>query len=211
MTRPAERVLNKAAANGPTTAKAGRWRRLRRVLGLQLLIAALFAAVVAGIVQIGFDTLIQLAGAVALLVIAAGAAAVGALALVLRRRLAELKHLPDLGRPFVTNHEAGLVTGLVRDVGGNVVLEVTSEARQTIVMDEDGAPEHISAGGSGVVQLPIPGSSVAEPEVLHRLEALLTQKVPVRLVSEGVVALSGPVLRKWRLEAKDGLVLTNRL
>jgi hypothetical protein len=190
--------------------KAGWWRRHRRTVGSRLLAGLLLGAAMVGIAQIGMATVLQVAGAIALLIVAAGAAAVGALALVLRRRLAELKHLPDLGRPFVTNHEGGLVTGLLRDGGGNVVLEVTSDARQTIVLDEDGAPDHMSAGGSAVLQLPIPGSSAAEPEVMHRLESLFTHKVPVRLISEGVVALSGPVLSKWRLEAEDGLVVTSR-
>lgn len=207
MTRQAERFLH---GTGPTMVKASRWRRHRRVVGSRILIAAILVAAVAGTAQIGLDTVLRVAGAVALLVIAVAAAAVGSLALVVRRRLAELKHLPDLGRPFVTNHEDGLVTGLLRDGGGNVVLEVTSEARQTIVMDENGAPEHMSSGGTAVVQLPIPGSAGVEPDVLQRLELLFTKKVPVRLVSEGVVALSGPVPNKWRLEAEDGLVVTSR-
>src|SRR5689334_3143573 len=210
MTRQAERAPDQARATRSAMPQAGWWRRHRRAVGARLLAGVLLGAAMVAIAQIGMATVLQVAGAIALLIVAAGAAAVGALAMVLRRRLAELKHLPDLGRGFVTNHEGGLVTGLLRDGGGNVVLEVTSDARQTIVLDEDGAPDHMSAGGSAVLQLPIPGSSAAEPEVLHRLESLFTHQVPVRLVSEGVVALSGPVLSKWRLEAEDGLVVTSR-
>jgi hypothetical protein len=175
------------------------------------LAVVVLAAAVVGIGSIGLDTAVQVAGAVALLLIAFGAAAVGGLALVLRRRLAELRHLPDLGRSYVTNHEDGRVTAISRDGAGNVVLEVSSQARQTIVMDDDGAPEHMDAGGAAIVQLPIPGSAGAEPEVVERLEALFTSKVPVRLVSEGMVALTGPVLKTWRLEAEDGLVVTSRI
>lgn len=176
----------------------------------RLAIAVFLAAAAFGIGQIGIDTVLRVAGAVALLVIALAAAAVGGLALMLRRRLAELKHLPDLGRAFVTQHEGGRVTDLLRDALGNVVLEVTSDARQTVVLDENGAPEHVSAGGAGIVRLPIPGSSGADPEVLNRLEALLSRRVPVSLVSEGRVALTGPQLATWRLEAEDGLVVTSR-
>jgi hypothetical protein len=182
----------------------------RKMVLPRLLIAAIMVAGVLAVGRIGLDTVLQVAGAVALLIIATAAAALGALALTLRRRLAELQHLPDLGRPYVTNHENGTVTALSRDDLGNVVLEVTSEARQTIVLDENGAPEHMTAGGMTVVQLPIPGSAEAGPEVVHRLESLFTDKVPVRLESRGVVALTGPVLNTWRLEAEDGLVVTSR-
>jgi hypothetical protein len=176
----------------------------------RVLIALLLASAVWGIGEAGLSGVLQVAGAVALLVIALGAAAVGGLALVLRRRLAELKYLPDLGRPYLTDHEDGRVTGLLRDGTGNLVLEVTSGARQTVVLDENGSPEHIEAGGASVVQLPLPGSADAEPEVLRQLEALREDKVPVRLVSRGVVALAGPVQTTWRLEAASGLVVTSR-
>ena len=213
MTRPAERVLHRASATGPTTAKnrkRGWWSRHRRAVVPRILITVVLAAAVLGVGHIGLDMVLRVAGAIALLVIALGAAAVGALALTVRRRLAELQHLPDLGRPFVTNHEDGLVTGLSRDGGGNLVLEVTSEVQQTIVLDEQGAPEHMSAGGAAILQLPIPGSAAVAPDVLDRIEALFAQKVPVRLVSEGVVTLTGPVPNKWRLEAEDGLVVSSR-
>jgi len=210
MTRQAERVLDGTAVTSPTSAKAGWWRRNRRAVAPRIGIAAIIAGAAFGIGQIGIDTVLRVAGAIALLIIALGAAAVGALALMLRRRLAELRHLPDLGRAYVTNHEDGLVTGMLRDGAGNVVLEVTSEAQQTIMMDENGAPEHMTAGGATIVQLPIPGTADAGPEVLHRLEDLFTQKVPVRLESRGMVGLTGPMLNTWRLEAEDGLVVTSR-
>ncbi len=79
-----------------------------------------------------------------------------------------------------------------------------------MVLDESGTPDHLTAGGASVVQLPIPGSAAAGPEVLLPLEALLVGQVPVRLVSKGVVALTGPVLNNWRLEAEDGLVVSGR-
>jgi hypothetical protein len=179
-------------------------------VALRIAIAAVLAGAAFGIGQIGIDTVLRVAGAVSLLIIALGAASVGALALMLRRRLAELRHLPDLGRMYVTNHEDGLVTGLLRDGVGNVVLEVTSEAQQTIMMDENGAPEHMTAGGATMVHLPIPGSADAGPEVLHRLEDLFIQQVPVRLESRGMVGLTGPMLDSWRLEAEDGLVVSGR-
>jgi hypothetical protein len=210
MRRQAERVLDGTAVTSPTSAKAGWWRRNRGAVAPRIGIAAIIAGAAFGIGQVGIDTVLRVAGAVALLIIALGAAAVGALALMLRRRLAELRHLPDLGRAYVTNHEDGLVTGMLRDGAGNVVLEVTSEAQQTIMMDENGAPDHMTAGGAAIVQLPIPGSADAEPEVLHRLEDLFTQKVPVRLESRGMVGLTGPMLNAWRLEAEDGLVVSSR-
>jgi hypothetical protein len=210
MTRQAERILGGITVNSASPATAGWWRRNRSAVVPRVLIAAALTSAALGVGQIGLSTVLQVAGAVALLVIALGAAAVGALALMLRRRLAELRHLPDLGRPYVTNHEDGMVTALSRDGVGNVVLEVTSEARQTIVLDENGSPEHMTAGGTTVLQLPIPGSSDAGPEVVQRLEALFSQQVPVRLESRGVVALTGPVLSTWRLEAEDGLVVTSR-
>jgi hypothetical protein len=217
MTRQAEHVRDRTDVTSPRSAAAGWWSRHRsgwktvaRGVVPRVLIAGVLVAAALGIGQVGLDGVLRVAGAVALLVIAGGAAAVGALALVLRRRLAELRHLPDLGRPFVTNHEDGLVTSVLRDSAGNLVLEVASEARQTIVMDEGGAPDHMSAAGATIVQLPVPGSSNSEPEVLHVLENLVSQRVPVRLISEGVIALTGPVLVKWRLEAEDGVVVTGR-
>jgi hypothetical protein len=210
MTRQAERALDGTAVTSSNPAKVGRWSRRRSALLPRMALAALLIAAAFGIGQIGINTVLQVAGAVALLIIAVGAAAVGSLALMLRRRLAELKHLPDLGRPYVTNHEGGRVTNLLRDRSGNVVLEVASDARQTIVMDENGAPEHMTAGGAAIVKLPIPGSAAAEPEVLSRLQSLCTEQVPVRVVSEGLVALAGPVLSTWRLETEDGLVVTSR-
>ena len=210
MTRQAERALDGTAVTSSNPAKVGRWGRRRSALLPRMALAALLIAAAFGIGQIGINTVLQVAGAVALLIIAVGAAAVGSLALMLRRRLAELKHLPDLGRPYVTNHEGGRVTNLLRDRSGNVVLEVASDARQTIVMGENGGPEHMTAGGAAIVQLPIPGSAAAEPEVLSRLQSLCTEQVPVRVVSEGLVALTGPVLSTWRLETEDGLVVTSR-
>src|SRR4051794_1048904 len=117
MTRQAERVRDRVSAKGPTMAKTGWGRRYRRVVLPRLLVGVLVVAAALGIAQAGLDTVLQVAGILALLVIAAGAAAVGSLAFVLRRRLAELKHLPDLGCAFVTNHEDGLVTALLRDDG----------------------------------------------------------------------------------------------
>lgn len=210
MTRQAERVLDGTTVITASPAKTAWWSRNRSAVVPRVLIAAALTAAALGIGQFDISTVLQVAGAIALLIIALGTAAVGALALMLRRRLAELRHLPDLGRPYVTNHEDGMVTALSRDDAGNVVLEVTSEARQTIVLDENGSPEHMTAGGTTVLQLPIPGTSDAGPEVVQRLEALFSQKVPVRLESRGVVALTGPVLNTWRLEAEDGLVVTSR-
>lgn len=209
MRRPADRFRNGTSVTGPSAAKRGWWSRRRAVVP-PILITAILAAAVLAIDQAGLDNVLRVAEAIALFVIALGAVAVGSLALMVRRRLAELRHLPDLGRPFVTNHEDGLVTGFLRDDNGNVVLEVTSEAQQTIVLDDSGAPDHMSAGGTAILKLPIPGSVAVAPDILHRLEALCTQKVPVRLVSEGVVALSGPVPSKWRLEAEDGLIVSSR-
>jgi hypothetical protein len=210
MTRQAERVRQGIDIRRSSPTKQGWWTRLRRAVVPSVLFGGALAGAAFGVSQIGLDTALRIAGAVALLVIALGVAAVGALAMMLRRRLAELRHLPDLGRPYVTNHEGGLVTALSRDSAGNVVLEVTSKERQTIVLDDNGAPEHMTADGATIVQLPVPGSSDAAPEVLDRLEVLFTQNVPVRLESRGVVALTGPVLNSWRLEAADGLVVTSR-
>ena len=213
MTRQSEHVRVRTNVTDTGSAQAARWRRYfvwRRHALPRVLIAAVLAGAVLGLGRLDLDTVLRVAGVVALLVIALGVAAIGALALVLRRRLAELRHLPDLGRPFVTSHEDGVVTGLLRDAAGNLVLEVASDARQTVVLDESGAPDHVSAAGATVVQLPIPGSSDPEPEALFHLEMLVSQRVPVRLVSEGVIALTGPVLVKWRLEAEDGLVVTGQ-
>jgi len=213
MTRQSEHVRVRTNVTDPGPAQAARWRRhfaWRRHALPRVLIAAVLVGAVLGLGRLDLDAVLRVAGVVALLVIALGVAAIGALALVLRRRLAELRHLPDLGRPFVTSHEDGVVTGLLRDAAGNLVLEVASDARQTVVLDESGAPDHVSAAGATVVQLPIPGSSDPEPEALFHLEMLVSQRVPVRLVSEGVIALTGPVLVKWRLEAEDGLVVTGQ-
>jgi hypothetical protein len=210
MTRQAERALRGTAVRNSRPAKPGWFRRNRRAVLSRVVVAALLAGAALGIGQIGLGTVLNVAGAVALLIIAVAAAAVGALALMLRRRLAELKHLPDLGRRYVTDHEEGRVTNVFTDGAGNLVLEVSTEARQTVVMDENGAPDHVSSDGAAIVQLPIPGSAGVEPEILHRLEALHTDNVPVRLSSEGLVALTGPVLITWRLEAEDGLVVTSR-
>lgn len=206
-----EEQVDRSPSTAGTPAATGGWRdhgRMAVLLGGLVVLPV--AAVTFGILQFGLDTVLRLAGVLALLLIAGGAVAVGSLAVVLNRRLRELRHLPDLGRTYVTNHEDGLVTGLLRDGSGYVVLQVTSAARQTIVLDEDGAPDHVTSGGAAISQWRIPESLDTEPEVLQRIEALFVDKVPVRLVSEGIVALSGPAVSGWRLEADNGLILTSR-
>ncbi len=95
MRRQAERVLEGATvSSNQAPARSSWWKRNRAALLPRVLIGAGLVAAALGIGQIGLDTVLQVAGAVALLVIALGAVAVGALAMTLRRRLAELKHLP---------------------------------------------------------------------------------------------------------------------
>ncbi len=161
-------------------------------------------------VQYGVGTLLAAAGFAALILLALGVAALGSLALVVRRRLKQLTHLPDLGRPYVTHHEDGIVTGLLHDAAGNLVLEVAAGARQTVVMDEQGAPDHVTSAGATTSRWRLPGSAGAGAEDLGRFEALRREHVPVRLVSEGVVALTGPMMTSWRLEADNGLVVQSQ-
>jgi len=199
-----------AASSDARAGRAGalRPRRTAAVLAAGACVALCAAGALAA--RDTGDALLRLVEVLALLLAACAATAVAALALVLRRRLLELRHLPDLGRPYVVHHEDALVTGLLRDGHGDVVLEVVSGGHQTVVLDEDGIPDRVASGGASSTRWRLPGSAHADVEDLLRLDALLTEQVPVRLVCEGVVALTGPELRAWRLEAANGVVVGAR-
>lgn len=193
----------------PTAPPVRWWTRHKQTVVPVVVGTALLTAPLLGAAQVGVDALLRLAGLSALVLVGLGSAALGALALVVRRRLQELRHLPDLGRPFVTTHEDGRLVALGRTPSGDVVLEVTSGSRQTVVLDEQGAPDHVSAGGPTTSSWPVTGSAAADAEQLLPLDALLHEQVPVRVVSEGVVTLTGPATTAWRLEAANGLVVTS--
>ncbi|MCL8024186.1 hypothetical protein [Nocardioides bruguierae] len=161
----------------------------------------------AATVLLGIGNALVVAAFLALLAVAALAAAGTALALVLRRRLAEMRHLPDLGRHFVTSHEHGRVTDISSE-GGGMTLHVAADEVQTMVMDEQGAPDHVSGGGAGTSAWRIPAQAHLSPEQRRVVQQLVADRVPVRVVSSGVVGLGGPVAQGWRLEAGNGLVLS---
>lgn len=199
-----------AARRGRTPHTHRGWIRHKDVvvpvaLGTSLLLAALLGAG-----QLGVDAVLRLAGLSALVLMGLGAAAVGALALVLRRRLKEIRHLPDLGRRFVTTHEDARLVALRRSSIGDVLLDISSGSRQTVVLDEDGSPDHVSASGPTTSSWAVAGSAAAQSDQLGPLNVLVTDQVPVRVVSEGVVTLAGPLTTSWRLEADNGLMLTSR-
>ncbi|MEI5671891.1 MULTISPECIES: hypothetical protein [unclassified Nocardioides] len=175
-----------------------------------LTLVGVLAAGVLTVGLLGVDTSLRVAGAAVLLAVALAAAGVAAASLVLRRRLGELRHLPDLGRHFVTRHEGARVTGISHDEGG-VTLLVASEEVQTMVLDESGTPDHVSGGGPGTSRWRIPGTARLSDAQAGSVEALLTEATPVRVVSSGVVGLAGPVATGWRLEARNGLVLSSGL
>ncbi|TIC81902.1 hypothetical protein [Nocardioides sp. GY 10127] len=161
----------------------------------------------ASVVVLGVGGSLVVAAFLALLAVAALAAAGTALALVLARRLGEMRHLPDLGRKFVTSHEHGRVTDISAERGG-LTLHVASDEVQTMVLDEQGAPDHVSGGGAATSAWRIPAESRLTPEQRRVVQQLVADKVPVRVVSSGVVSLTGPVATGWRLEAGNGLVLS---
>lgn len=154
------------------------------------------------------QTLVNLAALAALLAVVVAAAGATALALVLRRRLRELRHLPDLGRHFVTRHEQARVTGISHE-GGGLTLHLASAEVETMVLDESGTPDHVTGGGAGTSRWRIPASAGLSAQQAGSVEALLTDATPVRVVSSGVVGLAGPVATGWRLEAGNGLVLSS--
>ncbi|MCW2848656.1 MAG: hypothetical protein JWR90_2630 [Marmoricola sp.] len=180
----------------------------------RLVLAALLAspvlAVVLCVAVLGLGTTLQVAGVLALLVIAFGAAALGTLALVLRRRLAELKHLPDLGQGFVTHHQPAVVTSVGRADSGDVMIEISSTSQETMLLDETGAPDQVRQQDGGRSAWRIMGSAGMVPDDLERLRSLQQDQVPVRVVSRGMVALTGPVATSWRLQADNGVVVESR-
>lgn len=194
----------------PRRRRSGWWGRHRDIVVPVAVGSGLLLSVLLGAGQLGVDALLRLAGLSALVLVGIGAAAVAALALVLRRRLAELRHLPDLGRAFVTTHEEGRLVSVRRGPTGDVVLEVSSGSRQTVVLDDDGAPDHVSAGGATTSFWVVSGSADADADRVLPLSELIRDGVPVRVVSEGVVTLTGPLTTAWRLEAANGLLLASR-
>lgn len=147
---------------------------------------------------------------IVLLAVVLAVGAVAALALLLRRRLREMRHLPDLGRRFVTRHEEARVTGISHE-GGGVTLHVASGDVQTMVLDEGGAPDHVTAGAARTSSWRIPATARLSEQQAGSVQALLAEATPVRIVSSGVVGLAGPVATGWRLEASNGLVLSSGL
>ncbi|MFT4082712.1 MAG: hypothetical protein QM638_09010 [Nocardioides sp.] len=182
---------------------AAAWRT--RLVGLGVGLAVIAAGVVP-VLLLGIDGAARLAGVLALLAVAAAAASLTAAGLVLRHRLGELRHLPDLGRRYVTRHEGGRVTGISRDEQG-LVIHLLADDVQTMVLDEDGAPDHVVDGHAGVSQWRIPAAALG-PERTHALESLLADGTPVRAVASGVIGLAGPMTMSWRLEAGNGLVVS---
>lgn len=174
------------------------------------LLASPVLAVVLCVAVLGLSTTLQVAGVLALLVIALGAASLGALALVLRRRLGELKHLPDLGQGFVTHHQPAVVTSVGRGDSGDVMIEIASTSQETMLLDETGAPDQVRQQDGGRSAWRIKGSAGMGPDDLARLHGLHLDQVPVRVVSKGVVALTGPVATSWRLQADNGVVVESR-
>jgi hypothetical protein len=145
-----------------------------------------------------------------LLAVGLALTAVAALALMARRRLRELRHLPDLGRHYVTRHEQARVTGISRE-GGGLTLHLASAEVQTMVLDESGTPDHVTDGVPGTSQWRIPAAARLSAQQAGSVEALVTDATPGRVVSSGVVGLAGPVATSWRLEAGNGLVLSGRV
>ncbi len=184
-------------------------RPRRRLLGLAPLAAALAVLVAGGVgvLLAGPEHMAEVAGVVALLTLAGAAAAVTSLSLMARRRLSELQHLPDLGRRFVTHHEHGRVVR-VTEGQGHLVVHLASEQVQTIVMDEAGAPDHMTAGAAETSSWRMSTARLTPPQVAALKEKLTTDD-EVTVVSSGVVALTGPVERSWRLTSSNGLVVSS--
>lgn len=164
--------------------------------------AALVSAAGVGVVTVGLASTVTLAAGLALVMVAALAAAATGVALVLRRRLREMRYLPDLGRRVVTHHERARVTAVTAD-GGAVVLHVAADDIQRIVLDEFGAPDQIDTGRMGVSTWRIPRAAL-RPEQVQQLERLSTDGGPIHVVSDAVVGLAGPVETGWRLNADNG-------
>lgn len=169
-----------------------------------LLFLGVLAAGAAVPLLIGVSGTLQLIGVVALLALAFAAASVAAAALVVRRRLGELQHLPDLGRRFVTRYEQARIVGLTRD-GRGVSIVVDSDQVSTVVLDEQGTPDHIAPSVAGTSRWHVDGLDV---EHLARLQGTAAEHGQVTVMATGMVGLTGPVPVEWRLETADGMVLT---
>ncbi|MBZ5737998.1 hypothetical protein [Nocardioides mangrovi] len=151
-------------------------------------------------------TVFAVIGALALLVLTAAAVCVAAAAVVARRRLRELRHLPDLGRRFETRHEAGHITEITKQ-GDRISILVDSADVSTTVLDEQGTPDHVGPSHPERSRWQVSGLSV---DHLARLAGTAEAHGDVRVVSTGVVGIAGPVTAEWRLETADGMVLTAR-
>ncbi|MDT9592347.1 hypothetical protein RDV89_04675 [Nocardioides zeae] len=167
-------------------------------------VAVLLAAALA-VGVLGPDRAVQAAAFLALLGLACAAAAAAAALTVLRRRLGELRHLPDLGRRFVTHHDRAHVTA-VREEGDHLVVDVASEQVQTVVLDEAGAPDHVGEEHVATSQWRMPTGRLSQDE-RGRVRRLLAADPEVNVVAEGVVGLAGPVEQSWQLRTANGLVL----
>ncbi|HEY1133232.1 MAG TPA: hypothetical protein VGE77_01525 [Nocardioides sp.] len=184
-------------------------RPRRRLIGLAPAAAAVAVLVAGGVgvLLAGPEHMAEVAGVVALLTLAGAAAAVTSLALMARRRLGELQHLPDLGRKFVTHHEHGRVMRVVEGEG-HLEVHLASEQVQTVALDEAGAPDHMTAGAAETSRWRMSTSRLTPPQVAA-LKERLTAESEITVVSSGVVALTGPVEKAWRLTSSDGLVISS--
>lgn len=181
-------------------------RRAERVAAAACATTVLLFAAALAAAQVSLHGLVLAAVLAAALLVGLAALSLLMLALVARRRLRELRHLPDLGRRFVTHHDHVQVRGVVRDPSGDLVLEVSSLASHTVLLDDEGMPDRISAGGPTITRWRVHGSAQLDESVVLALGQLQDQDELPELVSHGVVTLLGPVPLSWCLQA-GGLVV----
>lgn len=185
--------------------------RSTRAASLLLPVAAAAGVLIAGgaaVALLGEARAVALAAVLALLAVAVAGAAATALALVVRRRLGELRHLPDLGRRYVTHLDHGTVTQL-SEGPGELTVHLSCTSGQTIVLDESGAPDHVTSGAPDLTRWRL-STARLRPEQLARLRAMLAPGTDASVVASGVVQLAGPVQREWRLTTPDGLSVSAR-
>lgn len=169
----------------------------RVVLAVALCLVVAVGLIVAVVVTLGVDGALRLAGALALMACASVAASVAALSMVLRRRLGELRHLPDLGRRFETHHDGVHLTDITTTADGTVALLATDSAR-TVVLDESGTPDQVRCEGPGDLKCAVSNTDA------RRLQHAAEAGAVVTLTTTGVIGLTGPVCTGWRIQTAPG-------
>ncbi|MEO7981847.1 MAG: hypothetical protein ABI807_13275 [Sporichthyaceae bacterium] len=209
-TRTRQDVSRRSGDGGPEP-EPEPGRSARRLLRGTLLVLALAVAVVAGTGTSGTVAvrLLELAGGVVLglavlwlaasLVLAVTAAVAG------RRLLRRLPDVEQLGRSFESTHEGVRVAGVDEGADGSLRLDVDWTARQTVVLDDEGLPATMDAGGVGATSLRLTAGDRMPAWQRDLVVGLAEPGVDLDLRQRGVMTIRGPLPTSWELRSGTGV------